>query len=604
MQKLLLSVLGLTVLMNSALAFRDVTERSSLYPAVQYLIENEILEDGAFLRPSETVPAGFFWKVLLKDTETNFENISDKILLPPNINKDNEFAQYIRAASAKGFIDPTKDFFIDKPIRRIDAIKWIIQSQKIIAPKHVSADFRAKVGGVPPTARYLAPVEAAYASGILKDIDIKKLRPYEPLSRKDFVQWLYNWHENGAVKKSTTGSPKKDTSVYPQYKYEKRLNIELRKPRLREDSGENALSKRLNERRDQNIAVLEEVMNQIKRKYKFSEDLDEKRQEDMVNQAIVKMVEGLDDKYSIYVEPEKANDFKESLTGQFEGIGAFVEMVDNQFMITAPITGSPAESAGIKAGDIVIAVDGESIDGLPIGESIKKIKGPAGTKVELTILRSGREKKITVTRGAITVPALKLEWKQSIPVIGIHQFSRDTGFKLEQMLKNEVLPKNPRGIIFDLRNNPGGFLTTAVDVGTLFLPKGSRVFSAEYKNREEVFSSKRKGILSDFDKPMVFLQNKGSASASEILTSMIQDYGIGTIMGTTSHGKGTVQEVVSFTNGGSLKLTVAKWISPKGRWIHEKGVIPDIEVADPSAKDKKSNIDRQMGKAIREILGR
>lgn len=604
MRNLLLIIVGLTTFTSSSMAFRDVSERSDIYEAVNYLIENDILKDGAFLRPMEDVPAGFFWKVLLEEAGTNFENISDKIVLPSNIEENDVLVDYIRAATAKGFIDPTKDFFTDKSIRRIDAIKWIVQSKKIILPNRVSPNFREKVGGVPPTARYLAQVEAAYASGILQDSDIEKLRPYDALTRAEFVQWLYNWHESGAVKKSSTGLPKKDTSVYPQYKYEKRLNIDMRKPRVRDDSGENALSRRLNQKRDQHIAVLEEVMNQIKRKYKFEEDLDDKRQEDMVNQAIVKMVAGLDDKYSIYVEPEKADDLRESLNGKFEGIGAYVEMVDNKFTITSPIIGSPAEAAGIRAGDIVTEVDGESIDELPIGESIKKIKGPAGTDVELTILRTGRERKITVTRGEITVPALKLEWKQSIPVVGIYQFSRDTGYKLEKMLRNEVLPKNPRGIIFDLRNNPGGFLTTAVDVGTIFLSKGEKVFSAEYKGREEVFSSKKNGILSDFDKPMIFLQNKGSASASEILTSMVQDYEIGTIMGQTSLGKGTVQEVIQFTNGGSLKLTVAKWISPKGRWIHEEGVVPDVMVEDPSDADRKNKVDRQVEKAIRSILGR
>ncbi len=595
-------MLTLTMLVSPVMAFRDVSERSPLAPAVNYLLESGTLKDGSFLRPQEALPQGFFWTLVYKDMGLDIEKVDDTIELPANLFKHTPLAPYLRQAIEDGYIDGSADFIDTAPIRRVVALRTLVQTKKIIIPMHVSVSFRDKVSGIPPTARYLAPVEAAYASGILDKKDIENLRPYDYVTREEFINWLYNWHENGEQRKSTVTPPKKDDSPYIQYPYEKRNKKELRTIKKKSKKKPSiTINGVLGKPKDRDLAVLEEVMNQINRKYKFESDLNDEKRSEMLNKAIVGMVQELGDKYSVYIEPAKVKGFKETLNGKFEGIGAYVDLVDGKFTITAPITGSPAEKAGLKANDVVISVDGESIKELSISESISKIKGPSGSKVMLTIMRKNSKKEITVTRGQITIPALKLEWKEGIPVIGIHQFSRYTGEDLAKMLKDEVLPKNPKGIVFDLRNNPGGFLTSAVHVGEIFLEKNKTVFSVEYKKKTEVFTTAQKGLLADFDKPMVFLQNKGSASASEILTSMIQDYGVGNIMGATSHGKGTVQEVMEFTNGGSLKITVAKWLSPKKRWIHEKGVVPDTVVEEATQKQKEAKIDPQMNAAIRFV---
>lgn len=604
MRQLSALILGVFLLSSNAYAFRDVTERSTIYPAVSDLIERGVLKDGSFFRATEAMPASFFWQLILNDQGFDPSQVDTMVELPPNISDTDPLGPYIREAISQGYIDGTKKFNKDDTIRRVEALKILVQTKEIKEPKKVSAIFRKKVKGVSPIAKYLPPVEAAYASQMIKNEDIEALRPYEDLTRSELVQWLYNWHKSGELKISSLAVPKKDDSLYPQYPYEKRLNKTIRTPKENREKAKIVIENLFGVPQNQELGVLNEVFNQINRKFKFQEKLDDERIEKMTNEAIAKMVEGLDDKYSIYVEPEKAKDFTDNLNGEFEGIGAYVEMVDNQFTITAPITGSPAEAAGIKAGDIVIRVDDESIEGMPIGDIIDRVKGPAGSEVKLWIKRGEQGREIMVKRGKITIPALKLEWKDGLPVIGIHQFSRDTADKLNKMLKEEVLNKNPKGIIFDLRNNPGGFLTSAVEVGQIFLKNQQRIFSAEYKDAEEVFKAKGTGQLAGYDKPMVFIQNKGSASASEILTSMIKDYKIGKIIGTDSLGKGTVQEVIQFTNGGSLKLTVAKWISPKGNWINEIGVLPDVEVADPTDEEKENKVDYQMETAIREVLGK
>jgi len=283
-----------------------------------------------------------------------------------------------------------------------------------------------------------------------------------------------------------------------------------------------------------------------------------------------------------------------------------VELVNNKFMITAPITGSPSEKAGVMAGDIVTHVDGIPVEGEAVNDTINRIKGPSGTNVILTILRDENTQKITVTRGKITIPSITIKWDKSVPIIGIHKFTNTTGADFWRILDEEVLPKKPRGIVLDLRNNPGGYLTSAVAMGEFFLAKEDLIFSVEYKGHTDEYRSSRRGELYRFEN-IVVLQNKGSASASEIFSGMMKDYGLAKIVGTKSHGKGTVQQIDQQANGGTLKLTVAKWLTPQGTWIQEgaeekHGVFPHIEVSDSTPEEKLAKVDRQLDRAVLEIL--
>ncbi len=252
-------------------------------------------------------------------------------------------------------------------------------------------------------------------------------------------------------------------------------------------------------------------------------------------------------------------------------------------------------------GDIVTHVDDEDIAGQSTADIIAKIKGPAGTNVRITLRRDGRLVHVTVVRGKITIPSVTVKFKKGVPIVSINQFTHKTAADLRKILAQEVLTKNPRGIILDFRNDPGGFLTAAIKVGELFLDEGQEIFSVEYRTRKEIYKTGRKGELFG-QKRIVVLQNKGTASASEIVIGMLQDYEIATVIGSKSLGKGTVQEISNYPNGASLKLTIAKWLTPKGRWIHEKGIIPDIKVTDPTSNEKAQKIDRQLDRAVSFVL--
>lgn len=619
-KRILSLLIGVALITPQAQAFRDVKEGSDLQPAVQFLVDQEYIIDRGFFRPDSALPAKMFWEILIRDTGFNPDSATFDTPLPPNINKTDPIAPFLREAIRRGFIPAEDRFDGYKAIKRLEVIKFIVKTKGIRVNNKTSQIFQEKVQKTPRYAAYLPTLEAAYASGILEDYDLENPDVYNNVTRRDFARWLYNWHKNGKQKisslngNSATRTTEKNYIDRTNLPYKKRLQNQGYKSGKDKFEKTNQNARRSGQvitpstRIDQNdkvnmdFKVFQEAYRQLSQRYRFPEEMTAEKKSEMINAGIQAMVKELGDKYTSYIEPIKAKEFEESLNGQFEGIGAYVEMIGEDFTITSPITGSPAEKAGIEAGDIVKKVDGVEILGKTTREIIDKIKGPAGTTVTLEILRDEASKTIEITRGKITVPSINLEWEKGIPVVGIHQFSRDTGHKLKTLLEEEVLPKTPNGIIFDLRNNPGGYLTAAVDTGSLFLHKNQIIFSVDYKGDDIEYKSKSTGPLADFEGKMVFLQNKGSASASEITTGMIKDYQIGTIIGETSLGKGSVQEVLNFSNDGTLKVTVAKWLTPKGNWIHEKGVTPDKIVEKATEQQRKNKIDPQMDAALAEIL--
>ncbi len=603
-------------------AFRDVSPFSELYPSVQNLVEKGVLEDGTFLRAESDVPAQMFWKILLLDAGFNPKSATFNTPLPANVKEDDPMAQFLREAVRRGFIDVAKDFVADAPIPRYEAIEAIVKVKGIRVLNKPSRIFLTKTSGAPEMADYLPAVEAAFASHILEEADINPLRPHDNLSRRELIQWISNFEQKG--EKVSSLNPRGAQATDRNLRTAKRRSEGRPSsqgtgtgPAMRIEmlSNETSTSSSGNVRaagsglRVPNGAILEDVFRKALSEYRFSDQLSVAKQEAMIDAAIAAMVSKMGDKYSNYIEASKSKTFQEGLEGQFEGIGAYVEMIEDKFVITAPIKGSPAEDAGVLAGDVVTKVDGIAVAGLTVNEIVDKIKGPAGTQVTLTIMRDPEEVQISIIRGKIKVPSITIEWKNSIPVIGIHQFQNDTQAEFSKILKEEVFPKNPRGLVLDLRNNPGGFLNSAVAMGEFFLRRDALIFSVEYKDRTQEFRSAREGeLVGKFNKEqMVVLINKGSASASEIFAAMMQDYGLGVIMGTKSVGKGTVQQIQNYSNGGILKLTVAKWLTPHGHWIQEgadevHGVIPDIEVPDTTPEEKRAKIDRQLNQAVQHVL--
>ncbi len=318
--------------------------------------------------------------------------------------------------------------------------------------------------------------------------------------------------------------------------------------------------------------------------------------------AIRGALQTLGDPYTSFIEPKIARILEEDASGQFEGIGALVRMNrDNKLEIVRVFEGSPAQKTGLRAGDLVIEVNGQSIVGYSIYEAIALIRGPAGTSVTLTIERPGQRDpiRVTVTRARITIPVVEGRMQpEGIAYLRLFDFSAQATRQLRDQLRS-LLAQNPRGLILDLRDNPGGFLDQAIQVADLFLDEGVVVYERMKDGEERVFRSKSGDPGEKI--AMVVLVNAGSASASEIVAGALQDRGRALLVGERTFGKGSVQLSHPLSDGSELRVTIARWFTPKNRAIHGEGLKPDVEVkVEPGAEAGEA--DLQLQRAVEILL--
>ncbi|MBI5414426.1 S41 family peptidase [Candidatus Peregrinibacteria bacterium] len=308
------------------------------------------------------------------------------------------------------------------------------------------------------------------------------------------------------------------------------------------------------------------------------------------------LISSLEDDYSSYMSREESQTFDEELAGELEGIGAELTMRNSLVTVVSPLRNSPAEQAGIFPEDVIATVDGESVDGMTLLEVVNKIRGKNGTKVVLGILRKTETNilDIEITRKHIVVESVKLEMKNGIAVLEVSQFGDHTKEEFEKYLR-EAIAGNPRGIVLDLRFNPGGYLDSAVDMVSFFVKEGKVVIQ---KERAPTITNRfvNGRVLTDL--PLVVLINGGSASAAEIVAGALRDHNRAILIGETSFGKGTVQEIVPMSDGAKLRLTVAKWLTPNGLDISKKGIEPDIALK-REISDFETNKDPQMEAALK-----
>ncbi len=310
----------------------------------------------------------------------------------------------------------------------------------------------------------------------------------------------------------------------------------------------------------------------------YYKDLD---QDTLVNGAINGMLDSVGDPYSDYMNEDEAKKFQESISSSFEGIGAEIQEKEGYISIVSPIKGSPAEKAGLQPNDKIIKVDGKSIQGMSVTDAVLLIRGEKGTKVTLTIQRPGQEKTmdVTITRDEIPIETVYAEMKENgVAEIQITSFSENTHKELIDAL-NEMNEKGMKKLVLDLRQNPGGLLDQAVKISNLFVPEGEVLFQVEDSNGkvEKYVSESGKKV----DVPTAVLVDGGSASAAEILSAAVSESNNIPLIGTKTFGKGTVQTAENFKDGSNMKFTTAKWLTPEGNWIHEKGIKPDYEVKMP-----------------------
>jgi carboxyl-terminal processing protease len=337
----------------------------------------------------------------------------------------------------------------------------------------------------------------------------------------------------------------------------------------------------------------------LKEKYVDSNQLDSKK---LFYGAIKGMLSATGDPYTTFFDPEENNKFNEDITGSFEGLGVEIGMKNNILTIIAPLEGTPAEKAGLRAGDKVLKIADKITSDITIDEAVNLMRGPKGTEVKLTILRDGQEETqdITVKRDVINVKSIKYENKDgNIAYIKVSTFGDNTLREFNGALNN-ISTQKPKGVILDLRNDPGGYLDTAVDIASRMLPKGKVVVIEESQDKKQKIISSRGGDLLSGIKTVVLI-NEGSASASEILAGALKENRDNvTLVGKKSFGKGSVQELINLPGNTAAKITVAKWLTPKGNQINEKGISPDVEI-DLSLDDFQNNRDPQLDKAL-ELL--
>ncbi|WP_434167171.1 S41 family peptidase [Peribacillus frigoritolerans] len=310
----------------------------------------------------------------------------------------------------------------------------------------------------------------------------------------------------------------------------------------------------------------------------YYEEVDEEK---LVDGAINGMIKSLDDPYSAYMDKKEASSFHESISSSFEGIGAEIQEQDGKIMVVSPIKGSPAEKSGVKPNDIILSVDGKSVEGLSSSEAVLKIRGEKGTKVDLSISRAGESAPIelTIKRDTIPIETVYAEMlDDGVAKIQVTSFSEHTVQELKTALE-EMSKKDMKGLVLDLRGNPGGLLDQAIEMASLFIPNGEVVLQVEDRSGEKlVEKSKNDGELKI---PVVVLIDDGSASASEIVAAAVSESADIPLIGVKSFGKGTVQTAEDFKDGSNFKYTAAKWLTPEGNWIHKKGIKPDITVKLP-----------------------
>jgi carboxyl-terminal processing protease len=303
------------------------------------------------------------------------------------------------------------------------------------------------------------------------------------------------------------------------------------------------------------------------------------------------LVEAANDPYTEYLTQEESKELDEQLNGSFEGIGAELGKEEQSIVIISPIAGFPAEKAGLRAGDIVAEIDGETAFDISITEAVKRIRGEKGTEVTLTVVRDGDSQEITITRDTITIPSVETEYiKGNIGVMIISRFGEDT-LQLAGEAAEAFKDKEVNGVILDLRGNPGGRLDTAVDVSEIWLDRGQTIL--EEKRADTLirtYSAEGDGVLSGV--PTAVLINGSSASASEIVAGALRDNNKATLIGEQTYGKGSVQELISQSFGGVLKVTIARWFTPEGINIDEEGIEPNREVK-LSEKDFENDRDPQ-----------
>lgn len=548
-------IISFTIFNTAAFAYVDVAPDSPYFYGIEYLRRNKVFTSKNLFRPEILISKAEFIKYLVKLNSPDLK-LKRNVNLPFEDTRNNTwYSPYFDEAIRLGILD-SQDEKVQpyKKITVVEALELLFHSQSIPIP-------RKHIGPIP-----YKDVERnhRYQAIVMRAIELGVVQP----DRSDFF---------GLYKRLTRAR-----AAHMIYKMDL---VNLRESNAA--SGIQGL--------DYELQKIVNVWELINGNFVDKAYIDKK---ELSDEAIKKMVELLEDPYSAFMDEEENEAFSDDLDGQIEGIGAFVAIDEETGMITivSPIKDSPAFHAGIKAGDIIVKVDDFDTEGASLYETVNRIKGPKGTKVKLTLRRNGRTVIIEVTRDVIEITSLEYEVVNgNIMHIMLHNFNQNAVsnfLEVSQIISNN---SDIKGVIIDVRNNPGGLLDAAIGILNFVLPNRTPTVHIKYNFFNYSQYTTGPGTLADY--PMAVLINKGSASASEIVAGALQDHGAATIIGETSFGKGTVQELNYFSDNSSLKLTVAKWMTPLLHDINKDGIKPDITVVNLTS----GTGDKQLERAISEL---
>lgn len=550
-------LISFSVLSTAAFAenvpYDDVPSAAPYFYAVEYLRRNDVVKDTTrFFKPDQLISKAEFIKYLVLINSDNFKPAKN-IKLPYKDTRNNAaYAPYIYEAIQLGILDERKLKL--RPYEKLsifEALELLFHSKSIPIPKTYN--------------------------GIVRYTDVEKNKRVQPLVMRALEFDIVRPERDdyfGIYRKINRA-----TAAEMIYRMDL---VNLEPPTLNTQNID---------RFDPGLQKFITAWQLIQSTYLKRDELDSAKLSDAALKALVLEI---DDPYAAYLTPKESESFVINLQGELEGIGAFISEEKGEITIVSPIKNTPAERVGLKPGDIIHKIDGTSTEGMSLNEAVSRIKGPRGTTVILTIRRNDRVIDFSIVREHIVVKAV--EWETvgngSIMHIKITQFNQNADAEFLNAITAVQADPNIKGVILDVRTNPGGLLGVTVNMLKRVLPPKAVVVSVQYNFfTYKEFTGTNGGELSEY--PMVVLINKGSASASEILAGAIKDHEVGTVVGETSFGKGTVQEVNTFSDTSTLKLTVANWLTPSGHSIQDNGIEPDVKVVATNGSR-----DNQLDKAI------
>jgi len=539
---MLLSIMLANWPISKANAYEDLFSKNEGFLAVEYLKERGVYKDTKKFHPEIYLTRANLIIDLVK--LNGGVQLGRQAKLPfLDTNNNNWYSAYFQEAIELGFLDQnTENVHPYRFVNHLETLIFLYQSKGWEIPtSHEKENIFFDLEGTP----YQALVVDAFERNIFKPKNETTAGVYRALPRLEAAKMLYQVELIDRQKPPETST--EITEVDPE------------------------------------LQRFIDAWTHINDYYLY-DDFD---REMIIDEALKGMVDALGDEYSVFMDAEITQQFFDREDNSIEGIGAVLEMTnENEVVIISPLAGSPAEAAGLKSGDVIKQVNGQSTQDLTLFEVITLIKGPKETTVTLVIDRGGKSITIGIERAVIEIISIQNEIIEngSIYKLDFSQFNTDADLQFEEIMTEFLDDEKARGMIIDLRGNPGGFLDVTVNILSHFVDRLELVVRIQYKNRYQELLSNAEGELKNT--PTVILIDRGSASASEILAGVLQDYGLATIVGENSFGKGTVQHIQHLSGGSSLKLTVAQWITPGWQEIAGNGVQPDIKIVDDPQTEK------------------